>query len=384
MLPTVLPDYPNPGPVRDAGTPSIVDEERQAGSKIVEGGAKWTDGRAIEECIGAQSEPEPFSGVVQISRAGRVLFEAAYGLAIRSESIPNRIDTRFQTASGCKVFTSTAILQLIEQGRIKPETPVASCLDAEFPNFDPGITIHHLLTHTSGITSYFEEDANPDYEALWQDTPMYRIRKPADFLPLFQNKPMKFRPGERFDYNDGGYVLLGLVIETVSGLSFTEYIEKHVFAPAGMDDSGYFPTDLLPERTAYAYIRNDDETWRTNFFAVPIVGAPDGGAYTTAPDMARFWRALKCGVLLRAPASAAIVKPQVATSLESPYSHYGYGVWLDKPGGSVRKYFVVGSDPGVALHSAVYPENDITLTLIGNTGGALWPLYRRIVSVVGL
>jgi CubicO group peptidase (beta-lactamase class C family) len=344
----------------------------------------WAGASAIEECIGNQSEPEPFSGVVQILRVGEVLFEGAYGLAIRSESIPNTVRTRFQTASGCKVFTGTAILQLIERGKLKPDTPLASCVDAEFPNYDPGITLHHLLTHTSGITSYFEEDLDPDYEALWQATPMYNIWRPADFLPLFQNKPMKFPPGERFDYNDGGYVLLGLVVEAASGMSFTEYIEQRVFAPAGMTDSGYFPTDRLPERTAYAYIRDRDGAWRTNFFAVPIVGAPDGGAYTTAPDMARFWRAIKDGVLLREPAAAAMLKPHIATTLDSPYSHYGYGVWLDKPGGSLRKYFVVGSDPGVALHSAVYPERDIILTMIGNTGSALWSLYKVIEGSLGV
>ncbi len=350
----------------------------------MQGDAGWTGGRAIEECIRAQIEPEPFSGVVLISSGGRVLFEGAYGLANRPESIPNRIDTRFQTASGCKAFTATAVLQLIDRDKLRPETPLAACVDIDFPSYDPGITIHHLLTHTSGITSYFEEDLDPDYEALWRDRPMYRIRKPADFLPLFQNKPMKFRPGERFDYNDGGYILLGLVLEAVSGLSFAEYIEKHVLAPAGMEETGYFPTDRLPRRTAYAYIRNDDGTWRTNFFAVPIVGAPDGGAYTTAPDMSRFWKALIDGILLPAPAAAAMLETRVVTGLDSPYSHYGYGVWMDKPDDLVRKHFVVGSDPGVALYSALYPERDVILTLIGNTGGALWPLYRSIENALKL
>ncbi|MGD8628380.1 MAG: serine hydrolase, partial [bacterium] len=205
-----------------------------------------------------------------------------------------------------------------------------------------------------------------------------------DFLPLFKNKPMKFKPGVRFDYNDGGYILLGLVIETVSSLSFARYVEEHVFAPAGMRDSGYFPTDRLPERTAYAYIREEDGSWRTNFFAVPIAGAPDGGAYTTAPDLARFWRALRSGRLLNAPLAAAMLEPVVTTGLDSPYSHYGYGVWIDRPGDSVRKYFVVGSDPGVALHSAVYPGKDYALTIIGNTGHALWPLCRSIEKALDL
>ena len=353
------------------------------------GDDEWKVRKAVEKCICAQVEPEPFSGVVQISESGRVLFEGAYGFAIRPEAIPNRIDTRFQTASGCKVFTATAVLQLIDRGKLNLDTPLAACVNVEFPNYDPGITIEHLLTHTSGITSYFEEDVNPDYEALWQNTPMYGIRRPADFLPLFQNKPVKFKPGEKFDYNDGGYILLGLVTEAAGGRSFAEYIEEHVFVPAGMEDSGYFATDRLPERTAYAYIKTEDGSWRTNFFAVPIVGAPDGGAYTTAPDLAKFWEALRSGRLLSAPIATAMLEPRVATGDDSSYSHYGYGVWMDRPGdstgrSSVRKYFVEGSDPGVALRSAVYPDKDLTLTMIGNTGSALWPLCRSIEKVLGL
>jgi CubicO group peptidase (beta-lactamase class C family) len=349
---------------------------------------EWKGREAVEKCIRDQVEPEPFSGVVRISEGGRVLFENAYGLAIRPEAIPNRAETRFQTASGCKVFTAAAVLQLIDRGELHLGTPLAACVNAEFPDYDPGITIEHLLTHTSGITSYFEEDLNPDYELLWRKTPMYGIRRPADFLPLFQNKPMKFKPGERFDYNDGGYILLGLVIEAVSGKSFAGYVEEQVFAPAGMIDSGYFPTDRLPARTAYAYIKNEDGSWRTNFFAVPIVGAPDGGAYTTAADLAKFWETLRSGKLLSAPVLNTMLQPRVATGDDAPYSHYGCGVWIDRPGSpggtdtatteSIRKIFVEGSDPGVALRSAVYPDKDLTLTLIGNTGSALWPLYRSI------
>ena len=214
----------------------------------MQGDGGWAGRGAVEKCIRAQIKPEPFSGVVQISEGGRVLFEGAYGLAIRPEAIPNRIDTRFQTASGCKVFTATAVLQLIDRGRLKPETPLVACVEAEFPNYDPGITVHHLLTHTSGIISYFEEDLNPDYEALWRDTPMYGIRRPADFLPLFQHKPMKFRPGERFDYNDGGFILLGLVIEAISGLSFAEYIEKHLRRSRIADMKEYCARCLLTPR----------------------------------------------------------------------------------------------------------------------------------------
>jgi CubicO group peptidase (beta-lactamase class C family) len=335
----------------------------------------------MAECVENQTEPETFSGVVYLTKGDEVLFERAYGFAIRSESIRNEVNTRFQMASGCKVFTSVAICQLVERGELGYDTLLSECLDVVFPNYAPDITIHHLLTHSSGITSYFEEDVDPDYEALWQDLPMYKVRGPGDFLPLFQSKPMKFSPGERFDYNDGGYILLGLVIESVTGMNFSACIQEKVFDPAGMEGSGYFPTDQLPERTAYAYIKNTDGTWRTNFFAVPIVGAPDGGAYTTAPDMTMFWKALTGKRLLNAETTELLLETRIATSLKSPYTHYGYGVWIDRPEEVMRKFFVEGFDPGVALRSAVYVDEDIILTVIGNTAHALWPLYKELEKI---
>jgi CubicO group peptidase (beta-lactamase class C family) len=338
----------------------------------------------IDDCIRAQTDPEPFSGVVHIARGDDVMFERAYGLAIRSESIPNRIDTRFQTASGSKIFTGVAICQLVDKGQLGFDSLLRDCVDVEFPNYAPEITIHHLLTHTSGITSYFEEDVDPDYEALWKDLPVYSVQRPGDFVPLFQHKGMKFSPGTRFDYNDGGYILLGLVLESVTGASFQDYVKRNVFEPAGMADSGYFATDQLPGRTAYAYIRKPDGGWRTNFFAVPVVGAPDGGAYTTAPDMTRFWRCLTDGRLLTAETTSLQLQVHASTSCEPPHGHYGYGAWIHLDGGTVRKFFVEGSDPGVAMRSAVYPERDLILTMMGNTADALWPLYRQVEEGLGL
>jgi CubicO group peptidase (beta-lactamase class C family) len=151
-----------------------------------------------------------------------------------------------------------------------------------------------------------------------------------------------------------------------------------------MADSGYFAADQLPERTAYAYIANPDGTWRTNFFAVPIVGGPDGGAYTTAPDMAAFWKALFEHKLLGEETTQTLLEASTATDLKPPYTHYGHGIWIDKAADRVRKYFVEGFDPGVAFRSAVYPDEGVILTLIGNTGRALWPLYAEIEKKLSL
>ena len=338
----------------------------------------------IHRLIAEQAGPEPFSGVVYLTQGEEILFEKAYGQAIRAETIPNRVDTRFQTASGCKIFTAVAVCRLVERSLLAFDTRLRDCIDKDFPNFSPDITIGHLLTHTSGITSYFEEDVNPDYEAIWKNTPMYNIRGPEDFLPLFRHKKMKFPPGERFDYNDGGFILLGLAVEAVTGLEFPKYAEESVLAPAGMEDSGYFATDSLPERTAYAYIRNLDGTWRTNFFAVPIVGAPDGGAYTTGPDMTKFWQALTGHRLLGAETTGLMLTPRVEAGQHPPCTHYGYGVWIDMLGGRIRKYFVEGFDPGVAMRSAFYPDRGAVFTMLANTSRAMWPLYTKIEQEMDL
>lgn len=338
----------------------------------------------LEQCITRARSTEAFSGVVSLMRGSEVLFERAYGLALRSEAIPNRVDTRFQIASGCKIFTSVAIAQLIERGQLEPHSLLADCAGVPLPHFDPGITVQHLLTHTSGIPDYFDEAVMDDYEALWQSRPMYTIRTPADFLPLFQDQPMRSLPGTCFAYNNAGFIVLGLIIEQRTGMSFAAYVNEHIFQGCGMVDSGYFAADQLPERVAYSYIQNPDGSWRSNIYAVPVVGGADGGAYTTARDMARFWQALLDNTLLRAEATGALLRPQVTTGQPSPYTHYGYGVWIDQPAGHVRKLFVEGSDPGVAFRSGVYPEHELILTLIGNSGGALWPVYHELEQILAL
>lgn len=338
----------------------------------------------LNECINRARATEPFSGVVSLRRGDEIIFEQAYGLAIRAESIPNRIDTRFQIASGCKIFTAVAICQLMEQGKFSPDTLLTDCLDLSFPQFDPDITVQHLLTHTAGIPDYFDEAVMDDYAALWQHRPMYNIRRPADFLPLFQDQPMQSKPGTTFAYNNAGFIILGLIIEQQTGTGFTTYVHDHVFEPCAMRDSGYFAADQLPPRTALSYLENQDGAWRSNIYAVPIIGGPDGGAYTTAADMARFWQALRAHTLLSSHDTATLLTPQVATHEKAPFEQYGYGVWIGTTGTGTTRWFVEGSDPGVAFRSSVYPQHNLTLTVLGNTGSALWPVYRELEAIVGL
>lgn len=338
--------------------------------------------QALDRCIREHDDPTPFAGVVQITQGEEVLFQGAYGQANRADVLLNHMDTRFQMASGCKVFTAVAICQLVEQGYLRFDTPLLELINVEAPHWERTITVGHLLTHSSGITSYFEEDVDDDYEALWQECPMYRMRGPRDFLPLFQNKPMKFAPGSRFEYNDGGFILLGVVVEAVTARPFADYVQEQVLSLVGMTDSGYFALDRLPARTAYSYIQDEDGSWRTNFYAVPVIGGADGGAFTTAADMARFWQALRGNRLLGAEMTRTMLTAQIATGWKAPFTHYGYGVWLHQDEVGPRRLFVEGADPGVAMRSQVYVQDDLTLTLLANTERALWRLLPKVEALI--
>ena len=193
---------------------------------------------------------------------------------------------------------------------------------------------------------------------------------------------MKFRPGERFEYNDGGFVLLGAIVEQVSGMPFREYIQEQIFRKAHMVDSGYFTADCLPPRTALAYIQDTDNNWRSNIFAVPAIGGGDGGAYVTALDWYQFWITLRANKLLGEQMTNELLRPQVQTSDPPPYTHYGYGIWINQPEEQPVALFVTGYDPGVAMRSAWYPESDLILTVLGNTAEATWPLLKVLQSAL--
>ena len=240
-----------------------------------------------------------FSGTVLVKYDNKILTEFSNGYANRSDQLKNNINSRFGIASGCKLFTSIAICQLVEEGKLTFKTKLEDCLNFSFPYFNKDITVHQLLTHTAGIPDYFDEDVMDDFEELWVKNPMYLIRKLEDFLPLFQNQPMKHKVGERFHYNNAGFILLGLIVEQVSKLPFTDYVEENVFKKAGMVSSGYFELDSLPQNTALGYIDLPNGNWKTNIYSLPVKGGSDGGAFVTVNDMVKLWDALINNQLLR-------------------------------------------------------------------------------------
>lgn len=328
---------------------------------------------AIEDIMKIHNETLPFSGAIYV-RDKEEVYEQGYGYANRSDRIRNTSNTRFGMASGCKIFTAVAICQLVQKGLLAFDTYLKDCVSVLFPHFDDGITVHHLLTHTSGIPDYFDEEFMDNFEDLWKSTPMYSVQSPKDFLPMFQNGAMKFSPGERFSYNNAGFILLGLIVEHVTGVDFTEYVEKNIFQPCGMLDSGYFRMDQLPERTAIGYTGNE-QSWRSNIYSVPIKGGPDGGAFTTVLDLAKFWDALFNNQLLSAEMTKLLLTPHAK---ENDQTYYGYGIWISMLDNAIFKYYVMGSDPGVIMQSSVYAESKIHSHIIGNIDNGAGMIARKI------
>lgn len=326
------------------------------------------DGRQIEideeghfqETIPAKPVEEglekiDFSGVVLLKK--EQLWTIAKGFADRANARPNALSTRFAIASGCKIFTAVVICQLVEEERLAFDDLLSALLPKTFPDFD--VTLHQLLTHTAGIPDYFDEQQNESFEAVWQTHPMYLMKTASDFVPLFQHKKMLFEPGEKFQYNNAGFIALGLVAEKITGQPFTEIVEERIFGPAEMMASGYFSLDHLPADTAHGYIE-EGESWRTNQYAVPIKGGPDGGAFVTAGDMALFWERLMDGRLVSVEMLAMMLKPHAS----SRYNDYGYGVWISREG--EQKYFVTGFDPGVSFQSVYYARTGAVLAVLSN------------------
>ena len=332
----------------------------------------------MDDCTPAFRLSPDFSGTVLVRQGGEICYKASRGYAVRGDYIPNALDTRFSLASVSKAFTAVAILQLVEEGYVSLDDTLADLLPNDmFSGFSEGVTIHRLLTHTSGIPDYFDESVMTDYADLWKEKPSCRMRCPADFLPLFQNLPMQFEPGSRFSYNNAGFVALALVVEAKTGKPFAEAITERVFAKAGMTESGYFSLDRLPSRCASGY-RKDDSGWVSNLFSIPPVGGGDGGAWCNAADLMRFWDALAGHVLLGPTLSAQMLKRQTETG---DGDGYGYGIWM-KNMGKHDAWYLQGCDPGVSATSLFDPVQDVAYVVLSNTEFGVWEPDAELTRLV--
>jgi CubicO group peptidase (beta-lactamase class C family) len=315
-----------------------------------------------------------FAGVVRLERAGAVTLDAAYGLADRRHGIAMTTDNQLGMASGSKTFTALVVLGLVEQGLLALSTTARQILGTELSLIASDVTIEHLLSHRSGIGDYLDEDEfdSEDYEL---PVSAHRLATTADFLPILDGHPTKFPAGERFCYCNGGFVVLALIAERVSGRSYQDLVRELVCSPAGMADTEFLRSDALPGRAALGYLDVEGQ-WRTNVFHLPVIATGDGGAYTTTTDMARFWTTLVSGRIVRLETLADMRR---ARSEPDPGESrcYGLGVWLkaDSP-----RITISGADAGVSFWSSHDPEHGTTATVISTTIGGAWPVVEIFES----
>ena len=323
----------------------------------------------LADTIDALADEAAFSGVVRVDRGDEVLFEKAYGFADRRWKIANAPDTRFATASGVKGLTALAVVSLVEAGALELTTTARSALGDDLPLIDEGVTVEQLLAHRSGIGDYFDEDLPGEITDYLLPVPVHKLAETEDYLTVLDGFPAKFAPGERFSYCNGGYVVLALVAERASGMPFRDLVASNVCEPAGMVDTEFLRSDELPEGAAVGYLEADG--LRTNVLHLPVRGTGDGGAYTTAVDMRRFWVSFFAGRIV----SEVWVLEMTRSRSDVPDAgrRYGLGFWLHPTTDSV---ILLGYDAGVSFSSLHNPHDDVTATVISNWSDGAWPLGR--------
>jgi CubicO group peptidase (beta-lactamase class C family) len=325
------------------------------------------------------AEEQAFSGVVRVDRDGVTELEVAYGLADRSHGIPVTPSMRFAVASGNKGFTALAVMQLVEAGRLALSTAAREVLGPDLPLIADDVTIEHLLSHRSGIGDYLDEDLDVDLDLDYlMPVPVQDLATVEAFVPILDGHPTKFAAGSRFTYCNGGYVVLGLIAERVSGVPFHDLIEQRVCAPAGMTGTAYLRTDELPGDAALGYVIVDGR-YRSNIFHLPVRGTPDGGIYTTAADMVAFWAALYAGDIVSSEVVAEMTRPR-STQDERPFRRYGLGFWLHP---STPVVFLEGCDSGVSFRSVHDPAQRLTHTVLANTTEGAWEVTNLVATHLG-
>lgn len=320
-----------------------------------------------------------FRGVIHIVQDGIDIYNWQNGFADLPNEVSNTMETRFASASAGKMFVAVGILQLIEQGKLEFESTLGEIIDIDWHEIDINVTVRQLLTHVSGIPDYFDESVMDEYEELWIDYPNYKIRHNSDLLPLFIDKPMMYAKGERFQYNNTGYVLLAMIIEQVTGLAFDQYLKSNIFDICGMNSTGYYELDKLPSKCANNYIYCEEtDDYRTNIFSVDVKGTGAGGAFITVTDIVNFWNGLREHKLLSEKMVTEMLSRQSGDGHDAEEGYYGYGVWIiPKDEGADIPYFQ-GCDPGVSFISEYNPDKNIISVLVSNYGDNVWEEMRKI------
>jgi D-alanyl-D-alanine carboxypeptidase len=305
---------------------------------------------ALADHAAERARAGEFAGAVLVARHGKVLLQDAWGRADRKAGVANTPATRFRIGSMNKMFTAVATVQLVEAGKLKLDDPIGKHL-LDYPNKEVAakVTVRHLLTHTGGTGDIF----GPEFEEH-----RLQLREHRDYLKLYGRRGLTQEPGARFEYSNYGFVLLGALIEQVTGGSYDDYVGDHVFRRAGMRSTGALSESVVVPDRAVGYLRSSPGSdWVPNTDTLPWRGTAAGGGYSTVGDLLRFAQALESGRLISEAMLADATRPH--------QQQYGYGFGVQGQG-SLRSYGHGGGAPGMNGELRIFPQLGYVVVSLSN------------------
>lgn len=308
--------------------------------------------KSVRQKLEMLCSKDAFSGSILLAKGDQVLFEYACGEASKTYHAPNNMETQFNLGSMNKMFTATAVMQLVEKGKLRLDDPISLYVDESWlpKSITSRVTVHHLLTHTSGLGSYF----NDTYMKSSRDL----FREVDDYKPLVQGDTLAFEPGSRFQYSNTGMLLLGVVIEKASGMNYFDYVRQNIYQPAGMTRTDCYELDRPQNNLAEGYLPAPGGGWKNNVFMHVLKGGPAGGGYSTARDLHRFARALQTGKLVTQNSLDKMWESHSEAS-------YGYGFEIDpNPAGLIVGHG--GGFPGLNSHLDIFQGKGYILVVMSN------------------
>ena len=347
-----------------------------------------TDLESLHTWLDERAGQDQFSGVALVSSRGETVFQHAAGWAHRGHRVPVTPSTRFQVASMTKMVTAATAMRLVERGALRLDRPLIDFLPPELRPvaIDGRHTLHHLLSHTSGVPGYHDHDDETweSFVGALDRVPASRARGPKDILPLFADLPAEFEPGSRYSYCDSNYILIGVLIEWVTGRDFGVVATEEVLGPTDLSSTAFSQLDLEPGDLASSYLVDDDppEAWHSNIYSVPAGAMPDGGMITTCGDIVRFIGALTGGEIV-SPDSLSLMLTPHGSEEDSPEA-YGYGMELVVVEDRVTIIGHGGADPGVSTMLAHFVEENISIVVLCNHDRGSWAVIQELERALGL
>ncbi len=318
-----------------------------------------------------------FSGTVLIAKDGKPFYTRVHGLASKRYNIPNRLDTKFNLGSMNKMFTGVAVMQLVEQGKVSLNDPVGKYLpDLPQPEIAEKVTIHHLLTHTSGMQDYWDEV----FDAHW-----WEIKTVGQLAELIFDDSLLFEPGTDFHYSNSGPIVLGMIIEKVTGQDYYDYIREHIYQPAGMINTDCYEMDTPVPNLAIGYTKIDYDgsrspggAWRNNLFMHVVKGGPAGGGFSTVEDLLRFDIALRSNKLISRESFDTLTTGKAHMGPESMYAY----LFQDRNVNGHRIVGHGGGAPGINAKLDMYLDSGYTVAVMANYDGAAGTVAGKIEELL--